>query len=293
MAQSGQFRNEDLRVRPRPNRPGNGERQIPNRPQFLPDRVPDLTKDIADVVCGLDTDGVLIGLAGIKSLLVVPLLVLGVVIISLDQKVPTYEEFEGSGSNSTITSDKPNLRSYVVSFISGLTMAVSAAVDFILFRQRDSSRILAYTSSSAFTFVADIICIDYVRTVIGQTKKNEDAEESDKNRGRVEPYYITCMTITILGAVLAVVSMYVGARMAALEEKRLMTERGGRLAVLKKKREIIAMKKLSRLMQDQRFGDHAGQEPEGLPVAFNDDDGDGGVGGGSDGPKSRFKGQKV
>ena len=135
MAQSGQFRNEDLRVRPRPNRPGNGERQIPNRPQFLPDRVPDLTKDIADVVCGLDTDGVLIGLAGIKSLLVVPLLVLGVVIIrlvwiwiveivkivnqqrkgfnvffSLDQKVPTYEEFEGSGSNSTITSDKPNLR---------------------------------------------------------------------------------------------------------------------------------------------------------------------------------------
>ena len=51
------------------------------RPQFLPDRVPDLTKDIADVVCGLDTDGVLIGLAGIKSLLVVPLLVLGVVII--------------------------------------------------------------------------------------------------------------------------------------------------------------------------------------------------------------------
>lgn len=88
----------------------------------------------------------------------------------------------------------------------------------------------------------------------------------------------------------------------------------GRLAVLKKKREIIAMKKLSRLMQDQRFGsvihrkskftltgskneiifsDHAGQEPEGLPVAFNDDDGDGGVGGGSDGPKSRFKGQKV
>ena len=27
-------------------------------------------------------------------------------------------------------------------------MAVSAAVDFILFRQRDSSRILAYTSSS-------------------------------------------------------------------------------------------------------------------------------------------------
>ena len=153
--------------------------------------------------------------------------------------------------------------------------------------------------------------------------------------------------------------MYVGARMAALEEKRLMTERGGkldsdlrldstlwpflttqiwpvltgstydwmmildsigytfvlgRLAVLKKKREIIAMKKLSRLMQDQRFGwviyqpevkikpevpinlcfsDHAGQEPEGLPVAFNDDDGDGGVGGGSDGPKSRFKGQKV
>ena len=38
--------------------------------------------------------------------------------------------------------------------------------------------------------------------------------------------------------------------------------------------------------------DHAGQEPEGLPVAFNDDQGDG-VGGGSDGPKSRFKGQKV
>ncbi len=47
----------------------------------MPDRVPDLTKDIADVVCGLDTDGVLVGLAGVKSLLVVPLLVLGVVII--------------------------------------------------------------------------------------------------------------------------------------------------------------------------------------------------------------------
>ena len=82
MAQTGgQFRNEEFRVRSRPNRSGAGERQIPNRPQFLPDRVPDLTKDIADVVCGLDTDGVLIGLAGIKSLLVVPLLVLGVVII--------------------------------------------------------------------------------------------------------------------------------------------------------------------------------------------------------------------
>ena len=100
-------------------------------------------------------------------------------------------------------------------------MAVSAAVDFILFRQRDSSRILAYTSSSglclslclnfisilAFTFVADIICIDYVRTVIGQTKQgNEENETSDETRPRVEPYYITCMTITILGAVLAVVS---------------------------------------------------------------------------------------
>ncbi|CBY24657.1 unnamed protein product [Oikopleura dioica] len=256
MAQSGgQFRNEEFRVRSRPNRAGNGERQIPNRPQFLPDRVPDLTKDIADVVCGLDTDGVLIGLAGIKSLLVIPLLVLGVVIISQDQPE------EGSGQESDKDS---NLRSYVVSFISGLTMAVSAAVDFILFRQRDSSRILAYTSSSAFTFVADIICIDYVRTVIGQEKPKNTTESTDQ-----KPLYITCMTITILGAVLAVVSMYVGARMAALEEKRLMTERGGRLAVLKKKREIIAMKKLSRLMQDQRFGDHVGQDPEGLPVSLH------------------------
>jgi len=299
MASSGgQFRNEEFHVRPRQNRPGNGERQIPNRPQFLPDRVPDLTKDIADVVCGLDTDGVLIGLAGIKSLLVVPLLVLGVVIISLDQRqtMPNYEADElGSGSNSSdgSISEKPNLRSYVVSFISGLTMAVSAAVDFILFRQRDSSRILAYTSSSAFTFVADIICIDYVRTVIGQTKQgNEESEQREPPRPRVEPYYITCMTITILGAVLAVVSMYVGARMAALEEKRLMTERGGRLAVLKKKREIIAMKKLSRLMQDQRFGDHSGQEPEGLPVAFNDEDG-GGDTSNDEMRKNRFKGQKV
>ena len=60
----------------------------------------------------------------------------------------------------------------------------------------------------AFTFVADIICIDYVRTVIGQTQKgNEENEESDETRPRVEPYYITCMTITILGAVLAVVSL--------------------------------------------------------------------------------------
>ncbi|CAG5098783.1 Oidioi.mRNA.OKI2018_I69.XSR.g15972.t1.cds [Oikopleura dioica] len=260
MAQSGgQFRNEEFRVRSRPNRAGNGDRQIPNRPQFLPDRVPDLTKDIADVVCGLDTDGVLIGLAGIKSLLVVPLLVLGVVIISQDQSIE-----DGSGMSSTAdSSSEPssNLRSYVVSFISGLTMAVSAAVDFILFRQRDSSRILAYTSSSAFTFVADIICIDYVRTVI--TSAKDDTQK---------PLYITCMTITILGAVLAVVSMYVGARMAALEEKRLMTERGGRLAVLKKKREIIAMKKLSRLMQDQRFGDHVGQDPEGLPVSLHGED---------------------
>jgi hypothetical protein len=82
--QGGQFRNEEFRVRSRPNNSGTGERNVPNRPQFLPDRVPDLTKDIADVVCGLDTDGVLIGLAGIKSLLVVPLLVLGVVIIRLD-----------------------------------------------------------------------------------------------------------------------------------------------------------------------------------------------------------------
>ena len=87
MAQTGgQFRADELRVRSRPNRSNTGERQIPNRPQFLPDRVPDLTKDIADVVCGLDTDGVLIGLAGIKSLLVVPLLVLGVVIIRYAKK---------------------------------------------------------------------------------------------------------------------------------------------------------------------------------------------------------------
>jgi len=279
MAQTGgQFRNEEFRVRSRPNRSGTGERQIPNRPQFLPDRVPDLTKDIADVVCGLDTDGVLIGLAGIKSLLVVPLLVLGVVIISLDQSQNFNEsDYGGSGSlnSSTISEKQTNLRSYVVSFISGLTMAVSAAVDFILFRQRDSSRILAYTSSSAFTFVADIICIDYVRTVIGQTSKSSKTEDTlNANRERVEPFYITCMTITILGAVLAVVSMYVGARMAALEEKRLMTERGGRLAVLKKKREIIAMKKLSRLMQDQRFGDHVGQDSEGLPVSLHGEEGD-------------------
>lgn len=302
MAQTGgQFRNEEFRVRSRPNRSGAGERQIPNRPQFLPDRVPDLTKDIADVVCGLDTDGVLIGLAGIKSLLVVPLLVLGVVIISLDQSQNFNESDYGSGAlnlSSTISEKQTNLRSYVVSFISGLTMAVSAAVDFILFRQRDSSRILAYTSSSAFTFVADIICIDYVRTVIGQTSKSSKSEESlNANRERVEPFYITCMTITILGAVLAVVSMYVGARMAALEEKRLMTERGGRLAVLKKKREIIAMKKLSRLMQDQRFGDHVGQDPEGLPVSLHGEEPDvqdsrkGDYS--SNNFQSRFKSQKV
>ena len=46
-----------------------------------------------------------------------------------------------------------------------------------------------------------------MRTVIGQTKQgNEESETSDETRPRVEPYYITCMTITILGAVLAVVS---------------------------------------------------------------------------------------
>ena len=43
--------------------------------------------------------------------------------------------------------------------------------------------------------MADIICIDYVRTVITSAK--------DENQ---KPLYITCMTITILGAVLAVVS---------------------------------------------------------------------------------------
>ena len=35
-------------------------------------------------------------------------------------------------------------------------MAVSAAVDFILFRQRDSSRILAYTSSSGNNMIMEI-----------------------------------------------------------------------------------------------------------------------------------------
>ena len=62
---------------------------------------------------------------------------------------------------------------------------------------------------SAFTFVADIICIDYVRTVIGQTSKATKSlvvEGLNGNRERVKPFYITCMTITILGAVLAVVS---------------------------------------------------------------------------------------
>jgi len=54
--------------------------------------------------------------------------------------------------------------------------------------------------SSAFTFVADIICIDYVRTVIGQEKPKNTTESTDQ-----KPLYITCMTITILGAVLAVV----------------------------------------------------------------------------------------
>ena len=45
--------------------------------------------------------------------------------------------------------------------------------------------------------------------MIGQTQKSEsELIESDPEveRGRAEPYYITCMTITILGAVLAVVS---------------------------------------------------------------------------------------
>ena len=62
-------------------------------------------------------------------------------------------------------------------------------------------------------------------------------------------------------------------------------------------------------MQDQRFGqgpkdkakenilnffssDHSGQEPEGLPVAFNDEDG-GGDNSNDEMRKNRFKGQKV
>ena len=58
--------------------------------------------------------------------------------------------------------------------------------------------------------MADIICIDYVRTVIGQTSKSSKTAENNINesRERVEPFYITCMTITILGAVLAVVSRH-------------------------------------------------------------------------------------
>ena len=40
--------------------------------------------------------------------------------------------------------------------------------------------------------------------------------------------------------------------------------------------------------------DHSGQEPEGLPVAFNDEDGGGDTSGGeNDLRKNRFKGQKV
>ena len=64
---------------------------------------------------------------------------------------------------------------------------------------------------SAFTFVADIICIDYVRTVIGQTPKNSKSSDAQQQptHTTVEPFYITCMTITILGAVLAVVSIFI------------------------------------------------------------------------------------
>ena len=64
---------------------------------------------------------------------------------------------------------------------------------------------------SAFTFVADIICIDYVRTVIGQTPKNSKSSDAQQQptHTTVEPFYITCMTITILGAVLAVVSILI------------------------------------------------------------------------------------
>ena len=61
------------------------ERQIKRQKSqpVIPDRVPDLTKDIIDIIFKVDTDYILAVMGAIKAIMVVPLMILGILILSI------------------------------------------------------------------------------------------------------------------------------------------------------------------------------------------------------------------
>lgn len=76
---------------------------------YVPDRVPDLTKDILDTIMRVDTDYMLAIVGGVKAILVLPLLILGVLVLSLHG---SYNYVEKLPINTTRVDDAADIASF-------------------------------------------------------------------------------------------------------------------------------------------------------------------------------------
>nr|XP_039266895.1 uncharacterized protein LOC120342217 isoform X1 [Styela clava] len=212
--------------------------------RYLPNRVPDETKHLVDSVLDLDTSKVLNTLGIFKLFLVVPMLILGIILISINSAEIQQNEIEDSivaRRNLThviLLEDEPEeLRPTRIGNESlapvwtGIMLAASAATDFIAVWRRRGSTIILYMLTSTVTFVASILCIEYDRLQMTFILKNKQHE------GHLFKYriYLACVVLASIAVSVSVLSIYVGSRMGALEESRLYMEREGKNAVLKKK----------------------------------------------------------
>nr|CAB3262119.1 uncharacterized protein LOC100178010 [Phallusia mammillata] len=222
-------------------------------------RVPDETKNLEDTVCKLDTDYLLVFLGFFKLLLVVPLLILGVILISVRSAavaplgaaptvlpdVPllvdvTMVNKGAFGETPQSARNDPTETTYEIQSIgneslapvwTAIMLATSAASDFIAVRKRRGSTIVVYMLVSTVAFVACILCIEYDRLEI---LRINESPFRDKLQLHFR-LYLSCVIIASTGVATGGLTIYVGTRMAALEQHRLYMEREGLEPILKKK----------------------------------------------------------
>nr|XP_002127911.1 uncharacterized protein LOC100178010 [Ciona intestinalis] len=236
----------------------NTERLAQKRKQFDINRVPDETKNLEDTVCNIDTNYLLVSLGLFKLLLVVPLLIVGIVLISISTSrlkatVPTsegddvrdmfYYEIVQKGTTSAYNNGSPTStpptstrrglgNDSIAPVWTAVMMAASAATDFITVWKRRGFSIVVYMLVSTVSFVASILCIEYDRIGLNRITSQPFAASNTDLQFRL---YLCCVVIAAIGVATGLLTIYVGTRMAALEQRRMYMEREGQDATLQKK----------------------------------------------------------
>uniref|UniRef100_H2YFA3 Transmembrane protein 196 n=1 Tax=Ciona savignyi TaxID=51511 RepID=H2YFA3_CIOSA len=244
----------------------NSERQTQKKKIFELNRVPDETKNLEDTVCNIDTNYLLVSLGSFKLLLVVPLVIVGIILISIRTSsrlttlssaahIETFYNGIYKGTTLVYTQRSPATTPPTYSSQLGndslapvwtaVMMAASAATDFITVWKRRGFSIVAYMLVSTVSFVASILCIEYDRIGLNRISSVPNWGASTDLQFRL---YLCCVIIASIGVATGILTIYVGTRMAALEQRRMYMEREGQEAVLRKKDNTfpVSLRKLIR-----------------------------------------------